>query len=267
MDYQIKSGDCLWNIVKENYNCASNKEIQDTINQIAKANDIKDPNLIYANTQIVLPASAMAKFKEQNKGDSFSSTTRADNFDEWTNSEENYDKNIKGEKVDDFKMFDFNASTYSSDLKEFSQEYVNKYDQDKDGQWNQSEFINMATNGKDSYNSLVMAKVTNTFLSLFGIKNQDLQTKSDQYDLLQEQFNTFNFDGDGSKINAGEFASVLYSSDLDLDNYAKTGDVASSIDGKLDYVNYQTYPMLDTESDGYKTIHKERSDFYNNFYA
>lgn len=252
MDYQIQKGDCLYSIAKSNYNCQTEKEIQDTVKQIATANDIKDPNLIQANANLVLPASATAKFKEQNKNDEFVSSTannngtdKIDNFDMWSTSSPIVNSIMKFFGLGDFKMFDFNAETYSSDLKEFSQEWIDKYDADKDGNWNYNEFVSMSTNGKQNVDDLDEA--TNK--------------------MFMEQFQTFSFDENSDSINAGEVASVLYSSDLDLDNYAKTGDVASSIDGKLDYNNFQTYPMLDTESDEYKTIHKERSDFYNNFYA
>ena len=50
-------------------------------------------------------------------------------FDEWSGGDNNYNKAMNGEKVEDFKMFDFNPSSYSSDLKEFSQEYI-EADQD-----------------------------------------------------------------------------------------------------------------------------------------
>lgn len=196
-----------------------------------------------------------------------STSTRINNFDNWTNSQENYEKSLNGEKVEDFKMFDFDSSSYSSDLKEFSQEYIDKYDKNKDENWNYSEFVDMATNSQESALGLFCGKVANSVLNFFGIKNEKTQLKSDMYDLFKEQFSTFSFDDNAKKINAGEVASVLYSSDLDLQNYAATGNISSSIDGKLDYNNYQSFPLLGVESDSYKVIQTERSDFYNYFYG
>ena len=204
--------------------------------------------------------------KSSNTQDS-AATTRINNFDDWTNSEENYNKTLNGEKVEDFKMFDFDVSTYSSDLKEFSQEYIDKYDADNDKNWNYSEFVNMATNSKESAAGLFLGKVANSVLSFFGIKNNKTQEKAQMYDMFKEQFSTFSFDDNAKKINSGELASVLYSSDLDLENYAQTGDVASSIDGQLNYANYQTFPLLGIESDSYKVIQGERADFYDAFYG
>ena len=71
-------------------------------------------------------------------------------FDDWTNSEENYNKSLNGEQVEDFQLFDLNLSSYSSDLKNFAQSYIDKYDADKDSSFNYSEFVNMCTNGAES---------------------------------------------------------------------------------------------------------------------
>ena len=72
---------------------------------------------------------------------------RAMDFNNWTNSSENYEKTFqKGQEVEEFQMFEFNASTYSSDLKDFAQEYIDSFDKDGDGSWNKDEFISMALN-------------------------------------------------------------------------------------------------------------------------
>ena len=42
------------------------------------------------------------------------------NFDNWSNSSENYNKASNGEKVEDFQLFKKDLSTYSSDLKKFA---------------------------------------------------------------------------------------------------------------------------------------------------
>ena len=189
-------------------------------------------------------------------------------FDDWTNSEENYNKALNGEQVEDCQIFDLNLSTYSSDLKNFAQSYIDKYDSDKDASFNYSEFVNMCTNGAESAGGLKFAKSVNNFLSnKLGINIPSLQEKAALYDEMQTQFETFSFDKNADKINAGEFASVLYTADLDWDNYAQTGDVASSIDGKLNYNNYQGFSLITPGVDGYETLQGERQDFYDNFYA
>ena len=61
MNYSIKSGDCLWNIVKKNYRTddgktLSNAQIANTVNSLARMNNIKDANLIFAGDTLKLAA-------------------------------------------------------------------------------------------------------------------------------------------------------------------------------------------------------------------
>ena len=188
-------------------------------------------------------------------------------FDDWTNSEQNYDKAMNGEQVEDFQMFDFNASSYSSDLKNFAQAYIDKYDGNNDSSMNFSEFVKMCTNGETSGFELGWAKFADSVCSFFGSKSEKYHEKAQMYDLMKTQFGTFNFDGNENKINAGEFASVLYTADLDWDNYSQSGDVVSSLDGNLDYMNYQGLAMITPGIEGYETLRDERKYFHDNFYA
>lgn len=65
---------------------------------------------------------------------------KEDEFDAWN---QGYDIDENG-NVEDFSMFEFNPSTYSKDLKDFAQKYINKFDKDGDGELNQDEFTEMA---------------------------------------------------------------------------------------------------------------------------
>ena len=240
--YEIQKGDCLWNIVKEQYGYDSNNDILNMVNRIVEENNIDNPNLIYSGDNIILPDLYTEQIKSEKEEPEKS---RADEFDEWTNSEKNYNDFLEYKPVDEFEMFDFDASSYSKDLKNFAQEYLNKYDADNDGVMNKSEFTKMASGGMEipkeleaEYNAL--------------------------YDVL---FDNLNLDEKKNEINAGEFASFLYMADLDLDNYAKTLDVASSLDGKLDYGQYQALSSLLPGDKGFDILQSEKQDFYNNFYA
>lgn len=242
MNYTISKGDCLWNIAKNNYDCKSDKDISAIVDKIAQENNLKNSNSIYAGSEIVLPETD--SFISSSKTEK-SEPSNSDKFDEWTNSEENYNKSIKGEEVDSFKMFNLDLSSYSSDLKDFSQEYIDKYDADGDGSWNKEEFISMATAGE-------------------GIPEQSSAEYTALYDQL---FSDLNLDDDKKTINAGEFASYLYAADMDWGNYAKTNDVASSIDGKLDYNNYQALSALDPNSNAHSTLQAQKQAFYDNYYT
>lgn len=244
MDYSISSGDNLWNIVKSNYDCSSNKEIQETVNLIVKENNIKDANKIYVGAKLSLPetdsfVSTTKKKEEEDK-------TRADKFDEWTSSEDNYEKSLAGEEVEEFEMFELDLSTYSSDLEKFAQEYMDKYDADGNGSWDKTEFINMASAGVEVPEGM----------------------EEEMNALYDQLFEGLNLDDDKESISAKEFAAYLYASDLDWDNYVATEfDVASSIDGKINYDNYQALSGLDTESDAYATLQRHKQYFYDAYYA
>lgn len=167
--------------------------------------------------------------------------SRADNFDIWTVNDTNYEKVVDGNgvSIEEFEMFDFDAPNYSKDLKEFAQEYINKYDSNNDGNWNYDEFTNMSTGG-------------------YGIDQEDTA-------LYEELFNNLNLDDDKQSVSAEEFASFLYVADLDLDKYIETGEVASSLDGKVNYLNYQFLP--DPSLNMIDWVQSEKQSFYDNFYV
>ena len=169
----------------------------------------------------------------------------AQKFDNWTNDEKNYQKALNGEKVDEFQMFDFNASTYSSDLKNFAHEYINLYDANGDGVWDKNEFVKMALGENDIPKELESAYA----------------------DYFAKSFDALNLDNNKDAINAGEFATMLYASDLDWNNYAQTGDIASSLDGKADYAQYQGFSSMVEGDDSFDILKNERKDFYDAFYG
>ncbi len=170
--------------------------------------------------------------------------TKADKFNNWTNDENNYEAALNDEPVDDFKMFDINLSTYSKDLKEFAQEIVGKFDTDRDGSWDIDEFTNMALGNEDIP---------------VGMEKQYSQ-------LFAQLFKALNLDTKENKISASELATMLYASDLDWNNYSQTGDIASSIDGKLGYNEYSVFSGLLEGDSGYNVLRNEREDFFNAFY-
>ena len=174
----------------------------------------------------------------------------AKNFDNWTNSSDNYNKALNGEKTEDFEMFKAGSlQTYSSDLKKFSQDYIDMWDSDGDGSWSKDEFIMMSTGGEGIPTDL----------------SEDVQAQYAQ--LFDDLYANLNLDNNKDSISSGEFASYLYASDMDWENYAQTGDVSSSVDGKLDYTTYQGLASIMEGDAGFETLQSEKADFYNYFYA
>lgn len=262
---------------------------------------------------------------------------RAVNFDNWTNSAENYQTTfVEGKKVEEYKMFDFEASTYSTDLKEFAQDYINLYDKDDDGKWDRNEFISMALNQEDisslKENHHLVKSLINIYDEMIAPNDADKDGVLSKEELLNyldvdknklsadelqewdevfeaynaldldndkehinaaelaivsnfkdmpklnemyadyvtyedagKLFDRLNLDNDNTRISAEEYASELYLSDLDMDTYGATGNIAAALDGKLNYGTFQTLPFLDGSSKEF--IDGEKIDFYNNFYA
>lgn len=52
--YTVKSGDSLWNIIKDYYNFNNDTDIADKLNEIVEFNDIGNPDLIFVGENITL---------------------------------------------------------------------------------------------------------------------------------------------------------------------------------------------------------------------
>ena len=190
----------------------------------------------------------------------FSISNRAQQFDKWTNSEENYNKALKGEKPEEFQVVDMNGDKpYNQALKDFAQEYINIFDKNADGKWNFDEFMDM------SCGELIEQEMES--YKEFCDEEQLTDIKKDLKNLLAPSnkmyFDNLNLDDKKDEINAGEFATMLLMGDLNLDKYMEYGISSDSVDGKVDYSQYQAISG-DTTT---KWIQNERKDFYDYFYA
>ena len=253
-------------------------------------------------------------------------------FDAWSNSEA---------AQDEFTMFNLDLSTYSKDLNEFAQSYIDSYDSDGDSNMSFEEFVQMASNGEQNPQLLATAsELYNLYKSVYeneiipsydkdedgslnldeymtalgydtntideqtkneveeffnslntdntqgnenqllsadellvglnpelnGIDSRTLQNQSETFNMFNAQYSELDIDGDG-QVSSEEWATMLYASDLDWENYAQTGDIASSVDGKLNWNNYQAMPSIVQGMEGYDVLRQEKLDFFNNFYA
>ena len=78
-NYEIKSGDCLWNIIKTHFNnTLSNSEISKKVKELAKANNISNPDLIYAGEELDL--SCFDSDKKTSRSSKSSTTSIWDNI-------------------------------------------------------------------------------------------------------------------------------------------------------------------------------------------
>ncbi len=165
-----------------------------------------------------------------------SASQRAQEFNKWTNNTENVDKFDSNDKVEDFQMFDFNAGTYSKDLKEFAQANIELFDKDKNGTLDKDELIDMLTYTEedadllpvsemlyDKYRSAYAEDVIpeydkdgdgvfnkEEFFAAVGVDVSSL-TPEDKaaWEELFDSINLLNYDGDKDHINADELLIAL----------------------------------------------------------
>ena len=178
-------------------------------------------------------------------------------FDEWSGGENNYNKAMNGEQVEDFKMFDFNSSTYANDLQNFAQEYINAYDSDGDSNMSFSEFVSMSSNGFENADLLQSANEVFEF------------NKGVYQDSVIPQFDK---DGDG-ELGLNEFSTALgYDlSSLDAETKGAVKDLFNSMNTELNPENKnqtlnagELLVCLNTDIQGIDTATlKYQSDLYN----
>lgn len=87
-NYTVQSGDTLWKIAKSNYDLTTNQDIANKVNAIARANNISNPNSIFAGKALNLPEpSETATTTTNDKPDK--------NFDKWSISTAKQTQTIK----------------------------------------------------------------------------------------------------------------------------------------------------------------------------
>lgn len=130
-NYEIKSGDCLWNIIKKHFNnTLSNSEISKKVKELAKANNISNPDLIYAGNELDLSCFSNEKAKGRQTNTTTNSiwdsqqtqTVASDLFSMQSNDEFNLPKLSRGNNI----QFDFNekmSNRQKRELKSFKKNF------------------------------------------------------------------------------------------------------------------------------------------------
>ena len=130
-NYEIKSGDCLWNIIKKHFNnTLSNSEISKKVKELAKANNISNPDLIYAGVELDLSCFSNEKAKGRQTNTTTNSiwdsqqtqTVASDLFSMQSNDELNLPKLSRGNNI----QFDFNekmSNRQKRELKSFKKNF------------------------------------------------------------------------------------------------------------------------------------------------
>ncbi len=263
MDYKIQSGDYLWKIAREQYGLKNNTEIKARVDQIARENNIKNPDLIFAGNVLSLSgleeqtpvkeeaATVPQSTPQTTPEDSeplFKST--ANKFDGWSNSKDNYENYIYAKKeIDDFTLVEGYSSlgatpeergkAYTGKIEEFSQEYISQYDEDKNGKLDLDEFTDIQAAA---------------YKEMYGEEMNFNLAK----DLIKERFDELNMNkadqgaNEDGYVDAKEFATF----------FGMVDNMDGLIDGKMTYDNYYMANMVsDRES-----VKDQLNSFYNFFY-
>ena len=190
-----------------------------------------------------------------NKAQEFHNWANKDQFvyDEQESKEYGFNvtqKDANGKPVyndEDFKMFDFAPQQYSKDIKAFSQEYIDTFDTDKDGQLSWDEFQDIA-------GEMTLEEFQKAFPEISeNLTQKDLdkinKNAKDLYDKIS------GVDGK-ENLSAEELASVLQFADWDEDT--------QEYDGKIDW--FQWNSILQAPGNTSDKIQAEAQEFYNHFY-
>ena len=201
---------------------------------------------------------------------------QAKKFDDWTNDAENQNKalNSNFDDIPVFKIEGLTQSTYDSDIYNFSQSYIDIYDNgEKDGVWNRDEFIKMATGGlslseqlaTDAQSYVSELYTDDMFDNGDGIidnaeraaaqayreeraKEYEEENKESYEQLYNQLYDTLNIDGNDG-ISAAEFATMLKLADSLDDNGA---------DGQIDFATYQGLTSLSPDDASYEMLQELR---------
>lgn len=233
-NYTIQSGDNLWNICKKHFKLNNNTDIAKKVKEVAKTNNISNPNLIFAGHELKLEAAmdvvekSTQTVQAENVNNAQGSTPvtkkegaeMGENYHNWAFNKDSYEKtwdyiahDSKGDApVKDFDFLGIDMTKVPAEKK--AQTYT-------DGvlKFAQSSILNTNTDNDST---------TLTFDEFFAEEKQDAQTlgiENLKEENVRKAFDNMDLDGNG-KIDVKERAAVIAYLDMDDQNGGK-------IDGKI----------------------------------
>lgn len=168
--------------------------------------------------------------------------TKADEFAKWNKDNNENVKNNGADisQVEDFTISDKAAvsSTYLNNFENFAQQYVNKYDTDKNG-----------TISYDEYSAM-----------------SDYEGKGQSDDVKKKLFDDMQMDDDKTSISTKEFVAHFMTTDVDYKNLNKDSSPENAMDGKINFETYNSFGN-DINSSDYQNEVNIRQSFYNRKYS
>ncbi|MBR2068889.1 MAG: LysM peptidoglycan-binding domain-containing protein [Candidatus Gastranaerophilales bacterium] len=267
-DYTIKSGDCLWTIARNTYNLTSNSDIQKAVNEIVTKNNIKNPNLIYANNVLSLPEYDSLFGTSKQVEQEPSKTQKYDEYLEWQkNSTQSFTDNPQGiDEIEDFAVIsEYNPDTYLDEMRSFADQNITSVDADGSGTINFDEFLEQETSayqeiyGEDmDLDTPVSAGAVMTQSSIDSFNGAD--TSKDgmiQFsEYLKGEVDNFNsyFENEADQMVYDEETQTVTSNGIDVTEFYRSE--FSAISGDKDYIAQSDYMANDVsllnQSAGYE---------------
>lgn len=251
-NYSIKSGDTLWNICKNHYKLTNNADIAKKVQEVAKANNIDKPDLIFAGDTLKLGS---ADTVETGNKATNPIQTAAQNTPQLSQAQKAANVRIQNVNLKTYedlnKLANSSVSIFGTDIKteqqknaaylEYSQHLLNNYyDTNKDGKVTVEEF------------AAVEQKAAFTALNLQGQKvDNDAIVQLEQDPEMLELYDE-NKDG---QISQEEYTQGLNKAGLTPINNEEFNNTIAQRSGNLFAKN------LDMNNDG--TISKEEMAFFN----
>ena len=246
--YTVNSGDTLWNVVKREYKLSNNTDIANKVNELAKKNNISDPNKIKIVQKIEL-------FNSSNNKDvkTATQTTTPENV---ANTASNAVKQrISYNNINSYddlnKLASSSVSIFGSEIQteaqkeqaylDYSEGLLNEYyDINKDGKVTVEEFAEVEKNGAAKAGEIQGDKLDNDIIA--------------QLEKDDEALSIYDLDGD-KKISIDEYRETLKKYNLESFNNQEVTQTIAERSGNLFAKN------LDMNADG--VISKQELAFFN----
>ena len=260
--YTIKSGENLWNIVKSQYKLSNNTEIANKVNEIAKANNIKNANMIFAGQKINLDMGLTIEHEEKKKDIPATDPIKMTQAQMAAKERIGYN-NIKSyndlNTLAQSSVSIFGADTKTEEQKntayqEYSQYLLNEYyDENKDGKVTVEEFTNVEYKGAFTTTNLQGQKMDNDIIAQFEQdpemlkfydENSDGKISQEEYKKGLEKLNLTPSNNEELNNTIAQRSSNLFARNLDINNdgtiskeeLAFFNKNADEMDGTLDGV-------------------------------